>query len=140
MVGGTVAYHATLPENWFQAFYRSTVTITLAGLDTVPQNNGARIVSVVLVLCGLTIIAYAGAVIVEAIAGGVLTGVLAERRRERKIQRLEDHFIICGYGRVGRRVGEEFPAAGVPYVVLDYGEGAGAAPEGPDDPPTRGRR
>ena len=78
-------------------------------------------------LCGLTIIAYAGAVIVEAIAGGVLTGVLAERRRERTIERLHDHFIICGYGRVGRRVAEEFRAAGVSYVVLDHSEEAVAA-------------
>ena len=108
-------------------FYRAVVTATLAGLDTVPANDGARIVSIVLVLAGLTIIAYAGAVIVEAIAGGVLTGVLAERRRGRTIERLSDHFIICGYGRVGRRVAEEFRAAGVPYVVLDFSEDAIAA-------------
>src|SRR4029077_12862927 len=96
----------------------------LAGLDTVPASNGARVISMVLVLCGLTIIAYAGAVIVESIAGGVFTGVLAERRRERTIERLRNHFIICGYGRVGRRVAEEFRAADVPYVVLDIHEDA----------------
>jgi voltage-gated potassium channel len=77
-----------------------------------------------MVLCGLTIIAYAGAVIVESITGGVLTGVLAERRRERAIQRLTDHYVICGYGRVGRQVAEEFRAAGVDYVVLDFSETA----------------
>jgi voltage-gated potassium channel len=127
LAGGTVGFHTTLPEDWLQSFYRSVVTATLAGLDTVPQNDGARIISIVLVLCGLTIIAYAGAVIVEAIAGGVFTGVLAERRRERTIERLNDHFIICGYGRVGRRVAEEFRAARVPYVVLDFREDATAA-------------
>jgi voltage-gated potassium channel len=37
---------------------------------------------------------------------------------------LHDHFIICGYGRVGRRVAEEFRAAAVPYLVLDYHEDA----------------
>src|SRR5215510_14909521 len=77
-----------------------------------------------MVFCGLTIIAYTGAVIVESIAGGVLTGALAERRRERKIESLNNHFIICGYGRVGRQVAEEFRAAGVEYVVLDYREDA----------------
>ena len=127
LAGGTIGFHQTLPETWLQAFYRAVVTSTLAGLDTVPANDGARIVSIVLVLAGLTIIAYAGAVIVEAIAGGVLTGVLAERRRERTIERLHDHFIICGYGRVGRQVAEEFRAAGVPYVVLDFREDATAA-------------
>jgi voltage-gated potassium channel len=127
LAGGTIGFHETLSETWLQSFYRSVVTATLAGLDTVPQNDGARIISIVLVLCGLTIIAYAGAVIVEAIAGGVFTGVLAERRRERTIERLNDHFIICGYGRVGRRVAEEFRAAKVPYVVLDFREDATAA-------------
>ena len=133
LVGGTIAFHSTLPEDWFQSFYRAVVTTTLAGLDTIPQSNGARIVSIVLVLCGLTIIAYAGAVIVESIAGGVFTGALAERRRERKIERLRDHIIICGYGRVGRRVAEEFRAAGVPYVVLDFKEEAIAAAREHDD-------
>jgi voltage-gated potassium channel len=127
LAGGTIGFHETLTETWLQAFYRAVVTATLAGLDTVPANDGARIVSIVLVLAGLTIIAYAGAVIVEAIAGGVLTGVLAERRKERTIERLHDHFIICGYGRVGRQVAEEFRAAGVSYVVLDFREDAKAA-------------
>jgi voltage-gated potassium channel len=118
--GGTVGFRLILHESWAQSVYRAVITATLTGLDTVPSTDGARALSIVMVLAGLTIIAYAGAVIVEAIAGGVLTGVLAERRRERKIERLRDHFIICGYGRVGRRVADEFRASGVRYVVLDF--------------------
>jgi len=127
LVAGTIAFHETLREPWFQSFYRSVVTVTLTGLDSIPSNDSARIVSLVLVVAGVTLIAYAGAVIFESIAGGVLTGALAERRRERTIEHLHDHFIICGYGRVGRRVGEEFRAADVPYVVLDLHEDAVAA-------------
>jgi voltage-gated potassium channel len=122
LAGGTVGFRLILDETWLQALYRSVVTTTLTGLDTVPRSDAARILSMVLVLAGLTIIAYAGAVIVEAIAGGVLTGALAERRRERTIEQLRDHFIICGYGRVGRRVADEFRASGVPYVVVDFRE------------------
>ena len=124
---GTIAFRETLHEPWFQSFYRSVVTVTLTGLDSIPTNDGARIVSLVLVVAGVTLIAYAGAVIFESIAGGVLTGALAERRRERTIERLHDHFIICGYGRVGRRVGEEFRASNVPFVVVDFHEDAVAA-------------
>jgi voltage-gated potassium channel len=124
LAGGTVGFHLLLDESWFQAFYRSVVTATLAGLDTVPRSDGARLLAILLVLAGLTIIAYAGAVIVEIIAGGVLTGVLAERRKERTIERLREHFIICGYGRVGRRVAEEFRVSGEPYVVLDHRDDA----------------
>ena len=127
LVIGAVGFRLILHESWLQAIYRAVVTTTLTGLDTVPSNDSARVLSMVLVLAGLTIIAYAGAVIVEAIAGGVFTGALAERRRERTIERLHDHFIICGYGRVGRRVAEEFRHAGVAYVVLDRSEDAVAA-------------
>jgi len=121
---GTVGFRLILKESWLQSFYRAVVTSTLTGLDTVPASNGARLLSIAMILAGLTVIAYTGAVIVEAIAGGVLTGALAERRRERTIEGLHDHFVICGYGRVGRRVAEEFRAAGVPYIVLDFSEEA----------------
>ena len=123
LVGGTIGFRQTLDESWFQSFYRGVITVTLTGLDSVPSNNGSRIVSIVLVCAGLTIIGYAGAVIVETISGGVVSGALAERRRERTIERLRDHFIICGYGRVGRRVADEFRASDVPFLVLDPGEG-----------------
>jgi voltage-gated potassium channel len=131
--GGTVGFRLILGASWFHCFYRTVTTVTLTGLDTVPPTNSARALSIVLVLAGLTIIAYAGAVIVEAIAGGVLTGALAERRRQRAIEHLSDHYIICGYGRVGRRVAEEFRAAGVRYVVLDFHEDAVAAAKGLDE-------
>src|SRR5215831_4961701 len=75
---GTIGFHESLSETWFQSFYRGVITVTLTGLDSVPSNNGSRIISLVLVVAGLTIIGYAGAVIVEAITGGVVTGALAE--------------------------------------------------------------
>ena len=123
----TIGFHESLDESWFQSLYRGVVTVTLTGLDSVPSNNSSRALSIALVVAGLTIIGYAAAVIVETITGGVVTGALAERRRERTIERLRDHFIICGYGRVGRRVGEEFRASDVAYVVLDFHEDAVAA-------------
>jgi voltage-gated potassium channel len=124
LVFGTLGYHHYLRESWLQAFYRSMVTVTLAGLDTVPRTDGARIVTILVVLAGLVLIGYVGAAIVEAIAGDAITGALAARRRQRAIERLRDHFIICGYGRVGRRVAQEFGANGVPFAVLDFSEDA----------------
>jgi len=120
LVGGTVAFHESLDESWMQASYRTIVTTSLAGLDTVPKNDWARFVSIVLVLCGLTIFAYIATILVEGIARGVFTDALAERRRRRTIERLTDHYIICGFGRVGRRVAAEFRESGVEFVVLDF--------------------
>ncbi|MBV8480856.1 MAG: potassium channel protein [Actinobacteria bacterium] len=121
---GTVGFRLILHESWFQAFYRAVITATLTGMDSIPKGDGARALSIVMVIAGLTIIAYSGAVIVEAIAGGILTGVVAERRRERTIQNLSDHYIICGYGRVGQRVADEFRASGARFVVIDVNDGA----------------
>jgi voltage-gated potassium channel len=124
---GTVGFRLIIDESWLDAFYRTVVTATLNGLDSPPQGTGGRLWTIVIVLGGVTIFAYVGAAVVEAIAGGILTGALAERRRWKTIERLQDHLIICGYGRVGRRVAQEFRAAGVPYVVLDFSDDALAA-------------
>jgi voltage-gated potassium channel len=120
LTGGTIGFHAVLEESWLQSFYRAVVTMSLTGLDTVPPNDGSRVLSIVLVFAGLTIFAYVAAMLVEAIAHGVVSGALADRRRRLAIERLHDHYIICGYGRVGRSVGLEFREAGVPYVVVDF--------------------
>ena len=85
-----------------------------------PANDSTRLVSIVLVFAGLTIFAFIATILVEGIARGVFTGALAERRRRRTIEQLRDHYIICGYGRVGRRVAQEFRDAGATYVVLDF--------------------
>jgi len=85
LAGGTIGFHQILDESWFQSFYRAIITATLTGLDTVPRSDAARALSIAMALGGLTIIAYAGAVIVEAISGGVITGALSERRRLRAI-------------------------------------------------------
>jgi voltage-gated potassium channel len=124
LVAGTIGFHRTLHESWLQSLYRTVVTTSLAGLDTVPSTNGARLISIVLVLAGLTIFAYVATILVEGIAGGVFTGALAERRRRRKIERLSEHYLICGYGRVGRRAAFEFQHSGVPFVVLDFSKDA----------------
>jgi voltage-gated potassium channel len=124
VVAGTVAFHYFNDEGWLQSFYRAVVTSSLTGLDTVPSNDATRLVSIGLVLAGLTIFAFIATILVEGIAGGVFTGALGERRRQRKIEQLRDHYIICGYGRVGRRVATEFRDAGVEYVVLDFNKDA----------------
>jgi voltage-gated potassium channel len=127
LVLGTIGFQWSLDEGWLQAFYRSIVTSGLVGLDTVPGNDSARIVSILMVIAGVTIFAFVASTVAEGIARGVVTGGLAERRRRRAIEKLRDHYIICGYGRVGQQIGNEFRAAGAQYVVVDFHEEALAA-------------
>ncbi len=127
LAAGTVGFRLAIHESWLQSFYRAVVSSTLTGLDTVPRNDSARIVTIFLVLAGISIFAYIGSLVVEAIARGVIGGLWAERRRRRAIDALRDHYIICGFGRVGRRVAEEFRHEEAPFVVVDYSPEAKAA-------------
>jgi voltage-gated potassium channel len=120
LVGGAIGYHAALDESWLQSVYRSVVTVSLTGLDSTPRNDASRILTIVLVLAGITIFAYIGSLVVEAIARGVLGDVWVERRRRRAIEGMRDHYIICGFGRVGRRAGDEFLHEGAQFVVVDF--------------------
>jgi len=126
---GTVGFHWAIDESWMQSVYRSVVSSTLTGLDTVPKHDSARAITIFLVLAGISIFAYIGSLVVEAIARGVFGGLWAERRRRKAIEELREHYIICGFGRVGRRVAEELRHEGAPFVVLDYSQEAKEAAE-----------
>jgi voltage-gated potassium channel len=131
--GGTVGFHHILHEPWHAAFYRTVVTASLTGLDTTPRGLAAELLTIGLVLSGVAIFGYLAAQLVDALAHGILGGAWREKRRRKMIERLRDHIIVCGYGRVGRRCAEEFRSAGVPYVVLDFSEDAIAAARENDD-------
>jgi voltage-gated potassium channel len=124
---GAIGFHAALGETWLQSFYRAIVTSALVGLDTVPKNDEARLLSIFMVIAGVTIFAFVASVIAESITRGVVSGAWAEKRRRRTIEKLRDHFIICGYGRVGQRIATEFREAGAEYVVIDFHADALAA-------------
>ncbi len=120
VAGGTVGYHELVDEGWISSFYRVVVTVSLTGLDTKPSGAAAELFTIGLLFVGVAFFAYVAGAIVEMIARGVLTDSLSEKRRRRAIERLRDHYIICGFGRVGRRVAAEFRESGAVYVVLDF--------------------
>ena len=122
IVVGTVGYRLIVHEDWISSFYRVVVTVSLTGLDSRPPGHAAELFTVALLFFGVAFFAYVAGAIVDVIARGIWGDVWAERRRRRAIDELRDHFIICGYGRVGRRVAEELRASGVLYVVLDFNE------------------
>ncbi|HUY70845.1 MAG TPA: potassium channel protein [Gaiellaceae bacterium] len=124
LAGGTVGFHQLLHGAWHDAFYRTVVTVTLTGLDSTPRGPGAEYLTIVMALGGVAIFGYLAAQAVESIAREVTGDARKDKRRRRMIDNLEQHFIICGYGRVGRRAAEEFEASGQRYVVLDTGPDA----------------
>ncbi|HEX4520060.1 MAG TPA: NAD-binding protein [Gaiellaceae bacterium] len=124
VVGGTIGFHHLLHERWNDAFYRTAVTVTLTGLDSSPRGAGAEYLTIVLAVGGVAIFGYVAAQAFQSIAEEIASDVRKDKRRRRMIDTIEDHFIICGYGRVGRRAAEEFSASGQAFVVLDTGDDA----------------
>jgi voltage-gated potassium channel len=123
-IGGTLGFMALLDESWHEALYRTIVTASLTGLDSTPHGLGAELLTIGVVLSGVAIFGYFAAQIFDSIAHGVMGGAWREKKRRKMIDELRDHIIVCGYGRVGRRAGEELQRAAVPYVVLDFSEEA----------------
>ena len=124
---GTIGFRLTLNEPWHAAFYRTVVTSTLTGLDSTPRGMEAELITIFLVIAGVTIFGYLVAQLVNEVARNIASGAWRDRRRRKMIDALNDHFIICGYGRVGRRAAEELASARMPYVVLDFNPDALAA-------------
>src|ERR1035437_2821945 len=123
LVVGTFGFHG-FGEGWVASFYRSLVAVSLSGFDTAPHSYGQRIFTIGMILLGVAIFLYVAGAIAEAIARGLVTGAWQDRRRRLTIEGMQNHFIICGYGRVGRRAAREFRESGEPYVVVDFHEDA----------------
>ena len=121
---GTLGFMAILDESWHDALYRTVVTVSLTGLDSTPRGIGAQLLSICLVLMGVSIFGYLAAQVIDSIARGLVGGAWRENRRRKMIEGLRDHIIVCGYGRVGRRAADELRLTGVPYIVVDFGEDA----------------
>lgn len=127
LIVGTVGFALILGESLFDALYRTIITVYTAGLVSAPQSVGGKLFTIVLVVWGVAIFLYVFALITELAVSGTIEGAWQVRRVRKRVDRLHDHYIICGYGRVGRRVGLEFRQAGVAYVVVDFSQDALAA-------------
>lgn len=120
LVVGTIGFAAILGEGLVDALYRTVVTVYTAGLVPPPDSTSSKLFTLLLIVWGVAIFLYVFGLVIELVVRGTVSGNWAERRMRRRVERLEGHYIICGYGRVGREIGREFQAAGVPFIVLDF--------------------
>src|SRR4051795_839966 len=119
IVAGTVAYSLAEDETLWNSFVWATDTIATTGAIRPPDDTAGEIVKVVLTFLGVGTLFYALVSLTELVVTGELGTLLSERRSRRMTERLRDHFIVCGFGRVGRQVARDLRAAGALYVVVD---------------------
>jgi len=119
-IGGTVGY--MLIEGWsaWDALYMTVITITTVGYREVHTlSRAGEAFTVVLLLGGVGAGLYTFTLLATVIVEGGLPKRLQQRRRERMLETVKDHFIICGYGRIGRIVAQQFQRQQIPFVVVE---------------------
>jgi voltage-gated potassium channel len=119
IVLGTVAFMITDDKSAGLAFLWTLDTVTTQGAIGIPPSTGGRVVVILLEVFGIGTLFYGLATIAEFFVSGQLSGLLVERRTQRMIDSYSNHFIICGFGRVGRQVARDLARAGVSHVTID---------------------
>ena len=101
------------------------ITISTVGYTEVhPQGTTGRLFTSGLIVVGVGTMLYGFGVFAETLADNAFGRYRRERRLQRDLDHLRDHYIICGYGRIGTQIVAEFEDHKVPYVVIDQTEEA----------------
>ena len=110
-------------EGWpvIDAAYMVVVTITTVGYEEVrPLSTASRVFNIFFMLAGVGVVLYILTEIVRTfVEEQFLANFLRRRRMEGRLAGISDHFIICGFGRVGKEVGRQLAEEDVQFVVID---------------------
>ncbi len=120
IIYGIVGY--TLIERWnlLDAFYMTIITISTVGYSELHSlSTAGRLFTSTLIVVGVGTMLYGFGVFAETLTDNTFVNYRRERQLERALNQLRDHFIICGYGRIGTQIVAEFEDHKVPYAVID---------------------
>jgi voltage-gated potassium channel len=120
IAGGAIGYMVI--EGWsaWDAFYMTIITVTTVGYQEVHQlSRAGQAFTVVLLLSGVGAVLYTFTLLATVVVEGGLPKRLQRRRHQRMLDTITDHFIICGYGRIGSIVAHQFRRQRIPYVVVE---------------------
>src|SRR5215216_1674224 len=120
LAGGTAGYMVI--EGWsaWDAFYMTVTTVATVGFREVHElSRPGEVFTVVLIFGGVGTAFYTATLVATSIVEGGLHRRFEERRFARMLDRIHDHFIVCGYGRIGGMIAEDLHRQGVPFVVIE---------------------
>ena len=117
---GLYIYVGVVGSTWLDSFYQVVITLSTVGFTEVrPLSNEGRMLTSVLILLGVGSFAYLVGSFTQVIVEGHLRNFIGRRRVQKIIRSLEDHFIICGFGRIGSVVAKEIGKEGFPVVIVE---------------------
>jgi voltage-gated potassium channel len=121
--GGTLGFVLIERYSVFDAFYMTLTTVTTVGYGEIhPLSHAGRVFNSCLISVGVITLLLAVGSMTQTIIELELTQFFDKRRVKSMISKLEEHVIVCGFGRVGRGAADELRQAGVPFVVVDHDE------------------
>jgi len=118
---GTLGYMAI--EGWsaWDAFYMTVISLTTVGYSEVhPLSPTGEVFTAALLIGGVGTVLYSFTLIGARVIEGTLQQRWERRRALHMLDKLDSHFIICGYGRIGSTIVEEFERQHVPYVIIEH--------------------
>ncbi|OEU74206.1 MAG: potassium transporter TrkA [Desulfuromonadales bacterium C00003068] len=117
---GTVSYHNIEHWSYIDALYMTVITLSTVGFREVHQlSEAGQIFTIIIIVFGTGVVAYAAGSVIQLIVQGQFRQILGRKKLLQKISNLENHYIICGYGRIGNFICHEFQAKPVPFVVVE---------------------
>jgi voltage-gated potassium channel len=118
---GTVGYMVIEGWDFLDSLYMMVITLSTVGFTEVhPVNDYGRLLTMGVIVSGIGVGGYLIGTLTQMVVEGRLLHVMGRRKLERQIQKLSNHYIVCGYGRVGRVVCEEVKKSRpVPLVVIE---------------------
>jgi voltage-gated potassium channel len=124
---GTGGFHFIEGWSWFDGFYMVVTTLTTIGYQEVhPLSHAGRTFNLFVIVAGVALLFLAIGALTQALLEFELQTFFGRRKMERDINRLSDHYILCGAGRVGRSVARELAGKPVPFVVVEQNEAKAA--------------
>jgi voltage-gated potassium channel len=121
LVIGTTGYR--LIEGWslLDGFYMTVITITTIGFKEVHELTlPGKIFTLFIIFTGIGMVGYTVVTGTQLVIEGEINKIFTRRRSMKAIEKLKNHFIICGFGRMGSFVCEQLHARGIPFVVVEH--------------------
>ncbi|MBI1345861.1 hypothetical protein GC163_06185 [bacterium] len=122
---GAIGFRLTEGWDWLQCVYEAVIIMTTVGLSATSQselNPSTKIFIILYLLVAIGLFSYSISHIGNQLLQLQLHGILEQRRMDRLLQKLRDHYIVCGYGRMGQTICQYLHSRGKSFVVIDNSE------------------